>query len=34
MDRVDGGDDSEVEIKVEDIPTYLPSCNFLFLSLF
>ena len=24
----------EVEIKVEDIPTYVPSCNFLFLSFF
>ena len=24
----------EVEIKVEDIPTYFPSCNFLFLSFF
>ena len=23
----------EVEIKVEDIPTYFPSCNFLFLFL-
>ena len=22
----------EVEIKVEDVPTYFPSCNFLFLS--
>ena len=21
----------EVEIKVEDVPTYFPSCNFLFL---
>ena len=24
----------EVEIKVEDVPTYFPSCNFLFLSFF
>ena len=24
----------EVEIKVEDIPTYFPSCDFLFLSFF
>ena len=24
----------EVEIKVEDLPTYFPSCNFLFLSFF
>ena len=24
----------EVEIEVEDIPTYFPSCNFLFLSFF
>ena len=24
----------EVEIKVEDIPTYFTSCNFLFLSFF
>ena len=24
----------EVEIKVEDIPTYFPSCNFLFLPSF
>ena len=24
----------EVEIKVEDILTYFPSCNFLFLSFF
>ena len=24
----------EVEINVEDIPTYFPSCNFLFLSFF
>ena len=22
----------EVETKVEDVPTYFPSCNFLFLS--
>ena len=22
----------EVEINVEDVPTYFPSCNFLFLS--
>ena len=22
----------EVEIKVKDVPTYFPSCNFLFLS--
>ena len=34
MDRVDDGDDSEVEIKVEDVPTYFPSCNFVFLSFF
>ena len=34
MDRVDDGDDSEVEIKVEYVPTYFPSCNFLFLSFF
>ena len=35
MDRVDDGDDSEVEIRVEDVPTYFPSfCNFLFLSFF
>ena len=24
----------EVEIMVEDVPTYFPSCNFLFLSFF
>ena len=24
----------EVAIKVEDVPTYFPSCNFLFLSFF
>ena len=24
----------EVEIKVEDVRTYFPSCNFLFLSFF
>ena len=24
----------EVEINVEDVPTYFPSCNFLFLSFF
>ena len=24
----------EVEIKVEDVPTYFPSCNFLFISFF
>ena len=24
----------EVEIKVEGVPTYFPSCNFLFLSFF
>ena len=24
----------EVEIKVEDVPTYFSSCNFLFLSFF
>ena len=24
----------EVEIKVEDVPTYFTSCNFLFLSFF
>ena len=24
----------EVEIKVEDVPTYFRSCNFLFLSFF
>ena len=24
----------EVEIKVEDVPAYFPSCNFLFLSFF
>ena len=24
----------EVEIKVEDVPTYFLSCNFLFLSFF
>ena len=24
----------EVEIKVEDVPTYFPSCKFLFLSFF
>ena len=24
----------KVEIKVEDVPTYFPSCNFLFLSSF
>ena len=24
----------EVEIKVKDIPTYFPSCSFLFLSFF
>ena len=24
----------EVEIKVEDVPTYFPSCNFFFLSFF
>ena len=24
----------EVEIKIEDVPTYFPSCNFLFLSFF
>ena len=24
----------EVEIKVEDVPTYFPSCNFLFLPFF
>ena len=24
----------EVENKVEDVPTYFPSCNFLFLSFF
>ena len=24
----------EVEIKVEDVPPYFPSCNFLFLSFF
>ena len=24
----------EVEIRVEDVPTYFPSCNFLFLSFF
>ena len=34
MDRVDDGDDSEVKIKVEYVPTYFPSCNFLFLSFF
>ena len=34
MDRVNGRDDVEVEIKVEDVPTYFPSCNFLFLSFF
>ena len=24
----------EVEIRVEDVPTYFPSCNFLFLFFF
>ena len=24
----------EVEIRVEDVPTYFPTCNFLFLSFF
>ena len=24
----------EVDIRVEDVPTYFPSCNFLFLSFF
>ena len=24
----------EVEIRVEDVPTYFPSCNFSFLSFF
>ena len=24
----------EVEIEVKDVPTYFPSCNFLFLSFF
>ena len=32
MDRVDGGDDSGGRDK--DVPTYFPSCNFLFLSFF
>ena len=34
MDRVDGEMIVEVEIKVEDVPTYFSSCNFLFLSFF
>ena len=31
MDRVDDGDDSGGR---KDVPTYFPSCNFLFLSFF
>ena len=34
MDRVDGGDDSGGRDKGRNIPTYFPSCNFLFLSFF
>ena len=34
MDKVDGGDDSGGRGEVEDVPTYFPSCNFLFLSFF
>ena len=32
MARVEGGDDSGGRDKGRNIPTYFPSCNFLFLS--